>query len=267
MESITEDCYQRTVAVGESRGVVEIRHDAETNALRVRIEGIAYHRLGEVVERARRVFDLGADPLSIAEQLTKNPSIAVLVRKHPGIRVPGAWEPFEVAVRAVLGEQVCLETANSLAGQLAREFGDPVTRWDEFDLTHVFPCAQALSIAHLSSVGVGSAAARTIQLLAEAVATRRITLEIGANLDEAIAGLRSVPGIGESTASYIAMRALGEPDAFPAAELGLQDALPSTADPSEKIQSWRPWRAYAAMYLWANLKRVLRHRALVNRCG
>ena len=163
-----------------------------------------------------------------------------------------------LAVRAVLGQQVTVRGATTLAGRLVRAFGTPLDRAED-GLTHLFPRPEALADADLASIGLPRARAATIRALAGAVARGETVLDASRGLEDAVARLVAVPGIGAWTAHYIAMRALGEPDAFPAADLGLRRALGNGAGPlaparvAERAEAWRPWRAYAAMHLWAGL--------------
>ncbi len=257
VEAISEDSYRRTVRIGGNAGMVEIRHDAGANALRLSIREVPYSRLGEVVEKARRVFDLGADPLVINEQLSRDSTMAPLVVQRPGLRVPGAWDAFELAIRAILEEHCSLEEAGSLAGCLAKRFGDRIEHWDNLGLTHVFPRAESLDGVDYSSTGVPPAAAQAIRLLAASVVQGRPLVEFGTDLEEAVANVRRACGIGEQAASYVAMRALGEPDAFTMAHLRTRGALPRGSVIPQwsalvgMALAWRPWRAYATMHLWA----------------
>jgi AraC family transcriptional regulator of adaptative response / DNA-3-methyladenine glycosylase II len=171
--------------------------------------------------------------------------------------VPGAWDGFELAVRAILGQQVSVLAATTLAGRLAARFGHPLER-PSGSLTHLFPSAEALSRGNLQVIGITKARAETIRGLASAVARGRLRLDSSLGLDDAVQRLSALPGIGEWTAQYVALRAFGEPDAFPAGDLGLRRALaddagmPSTPLLSRMAESWRPWRGYAAVHLWTS---------------
>jgi AraC family transcriptional regulator of adaptative response / DNA-3-methyladenine glycosylase II len=210
----------------------------------------------------RRVFDLAADPDSIAIQLAKDQALAPLVAARPGLRVPGAWDGFELAVRAVLGQQVTVAAAIRLAGKLVARYGEPLASPDaETNLTHVFPDAAVLARADLSTLatlGLPRSRAAALSTVAAAVVADPEIFAAGRSLEEAIAQLRSLPGVGEWTAQYIAMRQLREPDAFPAADIGLLRAMassaglrPSASELLARAERWRPWRAYAAQHLWA----------------
>src|SRR5437867_3353932 len=242
-------------ALGDATGTIEVRAAVGEPHLVMRVRR---RRLPEVVERARRLFDLDADPVRIADHLARSPELAPLVARRPGLRVPGAWDAFELAVRAVLGQQVTVRGATTLAGRLVRAFGRPLDRAED-GLTHLFPRPEALADTDLASIGLPRSRAATIRGLARAVARGELVLDASRGLEDAVARRAAVPGIGAWTAHYIAMRALGEPDAFPAADLGLRRALGNGAGPlaparvAERAEAWRPWRAYAAMHLWARL--------------
>jgi AraC family transcriptional regulator of adaptative response / DNA-3-methyladenine glycosylase II len=166
--------------------------------------------------------------------------------------VPGSWDGFELAIRAILGQQVTVQGATTLAGRLVRAFGTPIRNSDGRTLTHLFPSPEILAEADLRKIGLPGARARSIQGLAQSVRDGKISFSGVANVPDFLQQLRKLPGIGEWTAEYIAMRALNEPDAFPASDLGLLRAS-GMHDPRElqaRAETWRPWRAYAAMYLW-----------------
>jgi AraC family transcriptional regulator of adaptative response / DNA-3-methyladenine glycosylase II len=192
--------------------------------------------LFRIVERVRRIFDLGADPSEVGSHLRRDSQLKPVVRAFPGMRVPGCWDGFEMSVRAILGQQVSVKGASTMAGRVAATFG---SRMPEGML---FPCADALADADLTCVGVTRQRAQTVRNLAQAVARGEVTFDGSLGPDEFERQITQIPGIGSWTAQYIAMR-LGEPDAFPAGDLHLRRAI-GTPD------AWRPWRAYAAMYLW-----------------
>jgi AraC family transcriptional regulator of adaptative response / DNA-3-methyladenine glycosylase II len=184
-----------------------------------------------------------------------------MVRARPGLRVPGAWDGFEVAVRAVLGQQVSVAGATTLAGRLARRFGERVSPESvppahRGALTHLFPTPDALAEAPVEAIGIPRARALAIRALAASVASGKLVLGGYAGLDEAVADLTALPGIGPWTAHYVAMRALREPDALPASDLVLRLALGgrslTAAEVEARAERWRPWRAYAAMHLWTH---------------
>jgi AraC family transcriptional regulator of adaptative response / DNA-3-methyladenine glycosylase II len=170
---------------------------------------------------------------------------------HPGLRVPGCWNGFELGVRAILGQQITVKGATALAGRLVKTLGEPFSAAG--GLTHLFPTAEILAGADLTGVGLTKARAGTIRGFAQAVCDRRINFEGIADAEPFLARLCEIPGIGKWTAQYVAMRALGQPDAFPSGDLGLLRALnlSSSRELEQRAEAWRPWRAYAAMYLWS----------------
>jgi len=196
------------------------------------------------------MFDLNADWPSIAKTLRSDPVMSASVQADPGIRVPGCWNGFELAVRAILGQQVTVKGATSLAGRIAARFGKNFH--GPQGLAHLFPSPETLATANLTSVGLTTARAETIRALARAVSAGHIKFEGVVDSEEFLRRLCEIPGIGQWTAQYVAMRALGEPDAFPSTDLGLLRALSLTSSKEleRRAEPWRPWRAYAAVYLW-----------------
>ena len=258
VETVAGDAYARAIAVGGSKGAFIARPTAQDRLL-VSVRFPKLEALPAIIARVRRLFDLAADPVAIGEHLSRDPVLAPLVAARPGLRVPGAWDGFEVGVRAILGQQISVTAAIRIAGGIAAEHGEaldePVPGFPE--LTSIFPSAEALAAADLSGLPMPRARSAALSALAVAVAADPELLGPRASLQEAIATLRCLPGIGEWTAQYIAMRELREPDAFPAADVGLMRAMadevgvrPSAAALMSRAESWRPWRAYAAMHLW-----------------
>ncbi len=258
VEAVADGVYRRTIAVGDARGTIEVRAAPREPHLLMRVRLARAERLLQVVEHVRRLFDLDADPALIANHLARSRVLAPLVARRRGLRVPGAWDGFELAVRAVLGQQVTVRGATTLAGRVVRAFGTPLDQAQD-GLTHLFPQPEALADADLAAIGLPRARAATIRALAAAVARGDLVLEASRGLEDAVARLVAIPGIGTWTAQYVAMRALGEPDAFPAGDLGLRRALANGAGPlpparvAELAEAWRPWRAYAALHLWTGL--------------
>jgi AraC family transcriptional regulator of adaptative response / DNA-3-methyladenine glycosylase II len=257
MERVADDSYSRTFSLDGIQGTVRVR-PASRNALRVDIRTTKLSVLPAVIARLRRVFDLAADPLAIAAHLATDPSLAPLVTKRPGLRVPGAWDGFELAVRAILGQQITVSGAVQLAGRMVAAYGIPLGTRDG-ELTHVFPEPAVLAKARLASVGMPASRSTTISAVAAALVANPDLLTARLELEEAVKNLRSIRGIGEWTAQYIALRQLREPDAFPAADVGLLRALadaagrrPAADELLAKAEKWRPWRAYAAQHLWTS---------------
>jgi AraC family transcriptional regulator, regulatory protein of adaptative response / DNA-3-methyladenine glycosylase II len=259
VEAVDGDCYRRTIQLNSVAGVIELRRVANEAYLLMHVWLPSYECVMQVAERARRIFDLGADPLQIAEHLRRCPALADALAAAPGLRVPGAWDGFELAVRAVLGQQDSVAPATTLAGRLVKAFGAPLPGYENLSLTHLFPRPEALAEADLRVIGITEARANTIRALASSVARGEFELGASQGLDEAISRLRDIPGIDDWTANYIAMRALGETDAFPSDDSGLRQALAnghsqvSVRKLTKIAEEWRPWRAYAAMHLWGGL--------------
>lgn len=257
IEVVSDGSYRRTIAIGSDRGVVVVE-PAEKHCLKATVRVGNLRSLPAIIARIRRVFDLAADPVAIGAHLSRDAALAPFVAARPGLRVPGAWDGFELAVRAILGQQITVAAATRLAGQLAARFGEKITTFDP-GLSHVFPTPQQLAEADLSVIGMPNPRRLALSTLAATVAADPNIFGPRRSLDEAITQLRSLAGIGEWTAQYIAMRELREPDAFPAADIGLLRAMrdrngvrPSPAALLAQAEQWRPWRAYAALHLWAS---------------
>jgi AraC family transcriptional regulator, regulatory protein of adaptative response / DNA-3-methyladenine glycosylase II len=222
--------------------------------------GADSRELFSITERVRRLFDVAVDPQAIRAHLGSDPLLRRLVRARPGLRVPGAWDGFEVGVRAILGQQVSVAGATTLAGRLVDRFGeriqsDALPTEHRETLTHLFPTPGVLAEARVEACGLPGARAKAIRSFARAVASGELVLGGHAHLDDAVAALVELPGIGLWTAHYIAMRALREPDALPAADLILRRAIVpgqslTAKQVEQRAETWRPWRAYAVMHLW-----------------
>jgi AraC family transcriptional regulator, regulatory protein of adaptative response / DNA-3-methyladenine glycosylase II len=259
VECVTPDCYSRSVSLDDQHGTIAVQPDG-MNALVATIRFPAVTALPVIVERIRRIFDLGADPAIIGAHLAEDPRLAPLVAARPGLRVPGAWDGFELAVRGILGQQISVAAATRLAGRLVAAYGAQLSpAADASSLTHVFPSPAQLADAELAvTLGMPRARAAAITGLAASAAADPRLFGPNGDLEETVARLRALPGIGEWTAQYIAMRALREPDAFPAADIGLLRAMateagrPAPAQLLARAAAWRPWRAYAALHLWTS---------------
>ncbi len=249
VEAVEDNRYRRSISLSGNHGFFEVSFDEANDALTARVQFGDPRSLFFITERIRSMFDLNADWTEIVRSLKTDPVLASKVESHPGLRVPGCWNGFELAVRTILGQQVSVKDATTLAGRIASTFG---RRFAVGGLTHLFPTAEALAGADLAKIGLTKARAATIHAFARAVADGRICFEGIANTDIFLAKLLDVPGIGNWTAQYVAMRALGEPDAFPSGDLGLLRALNlrTISQLEQRAEAWRPWRAYAAMYLW-----------------
>lgn len=260
VEQVCEGTYRRTLAIGGVRGTIEVAPCEHAPVLRVAIRVSDVAVLSDVVARVRRVFDLEAEPRAIAAHLARDPLLAALVAARPGLRVPGGWDGFELAVRAILGQQVSVAGARTLAARLVAQHGEPLADASaDGDLTHAFPTPARLADADPSSLGVPRSRGEALRALARAARDDARLFGTAQSLEDAVARLRALPGVGEWTAQYVALRALREPDAFPADDLGLQRALagedgrrPAARELASRAEPWRPWRAYAAQHLWTS---------------
>ncbi|HMK87058.1 MAG TPA: AlkA N-terminal domain-containing protein [Steroidobacteraceae bacterium] len=256
VESVDGTHYRRTVAIGETQGWIQVGLAKSALALEVEMSPSLSPVVGAVIVRVKHLFDLGAAPDAVSDLLGQDPALADAVRRTPGLRVPGAFDGFELAVRAVLGQQVSVKAATTMAGRWAERFGDPIaTPFPE--LHRLTPsAAHVLDVTadEIGALGIVGSRARCLAALARAVADRRVVLSYAANVEEQIGNLLELPGIGPWTAQYIAMRALHWPDAFPDGDLMLRKAARSSLkELNARAQRWRPWRAYAAHYLWQSL--------------
>ena len=257
VEVVEDGIYSRTVRVSRKQqdyfGFIHVGHETEERRLSVRLSESLLPVCAVVLERVKRLFDLHAEPALIAAALGE------MATSRPGLRVPGTYDGFELAVRAVLGQQISVAGARTIAGRLALRFGTPVKTNIE-SLTHIFPTPEKIASATVEQVGklgITRKRAETVIALSQAVANGDLLLEPGHRIEETMDALQKIPGIGEWTAQYIAMRALSWPDAFPHSDLGIKKALAESD--SKKIlklaEKWRPWRSYAALHLWAGLEK------------
>jgi AraC family transcriptional regulator of adaptative response / DNA-3-methyladenine glycosylase II len=246
VEHVADDAYERTVALGNSTGSIRVAPAGDGRTLNLEVRFTESRHLLGIVERVRRMFDVGADPAAIAELLAADPLLKATLAAHPGVRTPGAWDGFEIAVRAVLGQQITVKAATTLAGRVAERWGAPVAMAP--GLTRLFPSAAPLAGAPLEDVGIIRTRANAIRGLARAVCDGRLRFDG----DGTQAALRAIPGIGDWTAQYVMMRAANEPDAFPSGDLILQRMAGGLSAGALEARShaWRPWRAYAVMLLW-----------------
>ena len=255
VETVEGRCYRRTVRIPdkdrEHTGWIAVAMSSGKSTLRVEVSASLAKVLPPVLSRVKALTDLACHPAEVAQTL------GALAKRHPGLRVPGAFDGFEMAVRAILGQQVTVAAASTVAGRFAAAFGDPVAT--PFDaLTTLFPTAARVAVltpGQIARLGMPGARARTVVALARAVADGHLMLVPNADTEATLAGLRELPGIGVWTAQYIAMRALSWPDAFPHTDLGVMKALGETS--ARRVlaagEAWRPWRAYAVMHLWQSL--------------
>lgn len=285
VELVEGSRYLRTVEADGAVGTIAVTHLPKRQSLAVSIRSSNVKFLPAVVARVRRLFDLGADIETIDEHLSADPALARLVAERPGLRAPGGWDGFEIAVRAILGQQITVAAARRLAGELVHLHGRPVPPSLRIHpaLTHVFPAAKRLASASSIALGMPAARLATLKAVAQAAASDPNLFRPLGGIDPTIDRLKSIRGVGEWTAQYIALRAVREMDAFPATDIGLlrgaaligetkssgttnggtktgatknsgisaNGARITPAHLLSRAESWRPWRAYAAQHLWA----------------
>ncbi|MDV7341166.1 DNA-3-methyladenine glycosylase 2 family protein [Terasakiella sp. A23] len=241
IEWVEEETYHRTFMLKGQKAQISVSCEAEKNRLKAVITNVAVPDLRDIAQRIRRMFDVDADPLAIAHDLSKDKVLAPVIQDHPGLRLPGAWDGFEIAVRAIIGQQISVKGARTICRRLVERVGKPC-----------FPTAADVAETDLEGLGLTQRRIKTLKNLAQ----HWTDLDAGKPVEETIKDLCDLPGIGPWTAHYIVMRAFGEPDTYPVADLGLIRALegqnvPATkADLEKRAENWRPWRAYGALYLW-----------------
>ncbi len=250
VEQIRDETYQRVV--GE--GWIEVGLAPDPSALELRTFGVEPRDLSRVAERVRALFDLSADPARVAHDLGDDERLGPAIAARPGLRVPSAFDPFEMAVRVVLGQQVSVKGATTLAGRLIAYAGQPVET-GQAGLSHLFPTPAAVAETDVAALGMPGRRGEAVRGLARAVRDGHLRLSGEVDPDQVREELTALPGIGPWTAEVIALRALGDPDAFPAGDLGLRKALGHGSLASERAaaaraEAWRPWRSYASLWLW-----------------
>ena len=259
VEWVDADSYSRVIGSGEAAGWLRVSRwegDAETHALKLQLHGADPAQLLGIVNRLRRMFDLDADPQAIAKALSTYARLRPLLKKSPGLRLPSGWDGFEIAVRAVIGQQVSVAAARTLTARLAQHHGTTLATPFEPGLTHLVPTPEALVDVDLTRIGLTRARASTISGLSRALLEGPVDFQPERTLEDFTARWVALPGIGPWTANYIALRASGHPDAFPADDLVLQKAVPTDGSRmtaralSARAEAWRPWRAYAVIQLW-----------------
>ena len=258
LETVEGGVYSRSVSVNGAHGWISVAPGAG-DWLEVTGSFADSDAMREIGRRLQDMFDLAADPQVINRQLANDPLMARLVAARPGLRVPGTWDGLELAIRAVLGQQITVVAAIKLAGKLVATYGQPLVT-PHAGVTHVFPVAEVLAVADLASLGMPKSRGRTLSGVAQALLDDPQIFQPKASLQAGVARLIELPGIGDWTAQYIAMRQMREPDAFASGDIGLINALvaleggPVTARQlSARAEAWRPLRAYAAQHLWSSL--------------
>jgi AraC family transcriptional regulator of adaptative response / DNA-3-methyladenine glycosylase II len=255
VESAEANRYRRTITLGGTTGTIAISPAEDESALALEVRFGDRRAVPTIVERVRRMFDLDADPSAIAEHLSGDTLLRQAVAAHAGIRTPGAWDAFEITVRAILGQQISVKAATTIAGRIAGRWGTPLDGAESGaenraspPLNRLFPTPGQLADAPLEEAGITSSRARTLRALAQSVEAGAVVFGGVSTLES----LRAIPGIGEWTAQYVAMRALNQPDAFLPGDLVLRRMAGgcSARDLERRSEAWRPWRAYAVMLLW-----------------
>lgn len=261
METVEAGVYRRSISLGEQYGWISVAM-GDGDWLDVEVDFPDPAALPEIERRLRTMFDLDAQPQLINPQLATDPLMAQLVAARPGLRVPGTWDGLELAIRAVLGQQITVVAAIRLAGKLVAQYGQPLATPHDA-ITHVFPAAEVLAAADLATLGMPKARGRTLSGVAQALLDDPRLFEPQASLKAGVARLVALPGIGDWTAQYIAMRQMREVDAFASGDIGLINALAaleggpvSARQLLARAEAWRPLRAYAAQHLWTSLQRA-----------
>jgi len=254
VEFVTAESYARTVRLGKQSGWIKVTHAPEKRSLLVEFSHTLSPVLPALLGRLRNLFDLAARPDLIAAHLMKDPLLRKSVAKNPGLRVPGAFDGFEMAIRAILGQQITVKAATTIAGRFAAAFGEKI-KTPLPELTRLSPLAARVARAHIDDVaklGIVSTRAASMVALAQAFESGALTLDPGSSLEADIEKLATLPGVGQWTAHYIAMRASRWPDAFPTGDIGVRNNLGgvSAKQADAMSQAWRPWRSYAVMHIW-----------------
>lgn len=257
MEQVDATSYARSIAVEDGAWLRVSKWPGSGNALRLELQGVPARALRDTVQRVRRMFDLDADPAAIQAVLEQDPRLAPLLRRRPGLRLPSGWDGFEIAVRAVIGQRISVAGARTLTRRLLSRCGRPVgPTLAARGFERAFPGPADLVDADLEGSGLTGARQRTLRALAGAVLDGALDFDQGQPLQPFVEACTVIPGVGPWTANYLAMRALGQPDALPGGDLVLQKALPndgtrcSVAEVEARAEAWRPWRSYAVMHLW-----------------
>jgi AraC family transcriptional regulator of adaptative response / DNA-3-methyladenine glycosylase II len=261
IESFDGTAYRRSLRLPNGDGSVTLSVEPADGGIRAVFELEDLRDLTAAISRCRHLLNLDTDPVAVDDILGADPLLGPLVARRPGIRMPGTADGFELAVRAVIGQQVSVAAARTVTGRIVRAAGRPL-RNPTLPVTHTFPSPEALAELARRRPAVfamPSSRRRTLAALAAGVAGGELPIDPGADPDEVRAGLLALPGVGPWTADYVAMRALGDPDAFLAGDLGVRHALGALAGPDDTrgaaalAERWRPWRAYAVAHLWASL--------------
>ncbi|HEX5843419.1 MAG TPA: DNA-3-methyladenine glycosylase [Pseudomonas sp.] len=262
VECLRPGSYARSVQLAGHSGWFSVQPQSDQPLLELRHSASLSRCVPALVLRVRKMFDLDSDPQRIAAHLGADAQLAPLLARHPGLRLPTAFDPFEQAVRAIVGQQVTVKAAVTISGRLVARLGEPLQFSAMPGLERLFPSPQAIAEANLDGIGMPGKRVQSLQHFAAQVASGALRLDLHDGCAGLIERLCALPGIGPWTAEYIALRAFGEPDAFPASDLGLLKAPfwgPDGIDAKRlkaRAEAWRPWRAYAAAHLWHNYSEV-----------
>lgn len=258
VETIVDGHYCRALESDGNLFTIEVAQHDRADCLLLTLRGVDTQSIYETVRRTREVFDLDAPIHDVQAALSLDPTLKQLLGKHMGVRVPGAWDGFELTVRAVLGQQISVRAATTIAGRIVSRYGEPLPAAMATDsgLGYLFPTPGRLMRARFNGIGLVSSRAETLRRVAAAVASGELDFDAVGDPRDSYEKLKSIKGIGDWTAQYVMMRALKNPDAFPASDLGLLKAIGGTprttpAELAGLAEHWRPWRAYAAMLLWS----------------
>lgn len=261
VEVLEPECYVRSVRFGGNVGWLSVRPAPGQHALELNVSDSMSAHLPALSTRVRKMFDLDTNPSELARHFASDPHLGPLVAANPGLRLPSTFDPFEQAVRAIVGQQVSVKAAVTITGRLVERLGDELICAPETQpqgLLKLFPSAEAIAASELENIGMPGKRVATLQRMAAAVAGGALELDIKDGVDQLARRLCELPGIGPWTAQYIALRGFGEPDAFPVADLGLLKAPMwgsegiSARALLNRSEAWRPWRAYAAVHIWQN---------------
>ena len=262
IEDITTEHYFRTIELESCRGWIKVTHHSSKSALNLTVKLTDYSYLNQIIARVRRMFDLDADMQIIHQHLKSHPILAKVIEQFSGLRLPGCWDIFEFSIRAILGQQVSVKGATTLAQRIAEKYGDDlvdIEQPENINATKYFPKIAALLNVDYQDIGLTRSRIATLQTWVSYFQQHESIFTKGLTIEELEATLTKLKGIGPWTVNYIGMRGLSDPDAFPSADLGIIKALtfneikPRNKDILALAESWRPWRAYAAIYLWQSL--------------
>ncbi len=263
IEDIGSEHYFRTIELDDCRGWIKVTHHQSKNALNLTVKLTDYSYLHQIIARVRRMFDLDADMQLIHQHLNKHPIMCAVIDSFPGLRLPGCWDIFEFSIRAILGQQISVKGATTLAQRIAEKYGETIKNIEQpqgINTTKYFPKVSALMNVDYQDIGLTRSRIATLQTWVSFFEQNQAIFNKGLTIEELEAALTQLKGIGPWTVNYIGMRGLSDPDAFPSADLGIIKALtvkdikPKNKDILALAESWRPWRAYAAIYLWQSLQ-------------